>query len=117
MTCRRGFDPIAIGPFSHPEHSLRTTFDLPAFLDSRKEENQLMKDRSLSAFKKLWTKEKIMLEWAVVFFVVAIIAAVFGFGGIASAAAGIAKILFFIFLVLFLIAIISGLAGAAVVVP
>lgn len=112
-----GPDPIVIGLFTHPEHYLRTTFDLPSFLDSRKEENQFVKNRSLSVFRKLWTKETIMLEWAVVFFVVAIIAAVFGFGGIASAAAGIAKILFFVFLVLFLIAIISGLAGATVVIP
>ena len=42
-----------------------------------------------------------MLYWALIFFVVAIIAAVFGFGGIASASAGIAQVLFFIFLILF----------------
>lgn len=51
-----------------------------------------------------------MLYWALVFFIVAIIAAVFGFGGIAAAASGIAQILFFIFAVLFLVALISGLA-------
>ena len=38
-----------------------------------------------------------MLYWAAVFFVIALIAAVFGFGGIAAGAAEIAKILFFIF--------------------
>lgn len=37
-----------------------------------------------------------MLHYAVVFFVVAIIAAIFGFGGIAASAAGVAKILFFV---------------------
>lgn len=47
-----------------------------------------------------------MLYWAVVFLVIAIIAAVFGFGGIAVAATGIAKLLFFIFLVLFVISLI-----------
>ncbi|WP_208351418.1 DUF1328 domain-containing protein [Pseudaestuariivita rosea] len=47
-----------------------------------------------------------MLYWAVVFFVVALIAAVFGFGGIASASAGIAQILFFVFLVLFVVTLI-----------
>jgi uncharacterized membrane protein YtjA (UPF0391 family) len=41
-----------------------------------------------------------MLHYAVVFFVIALIAAVFGFGGIAASAAGIAKILFFLFAVL-----------------
>jgi uncharacterized membrane protein YtjA (UPF0391 family) len=50
-----------------------------------------------------------MLRWALAFFIIALIAAVFGFGGIALAAAGIAKILFFIFLVLFLVALASGL--------
>ncbi len=50
-----------------------------------------------------------MLQWALAFFIIALIAAVFGFGGIAVAAAGIAKILFFIFLVLFLVALVSGL--------
>ena len=49
-----------------------------------------------------------MLRWALAFFIVALIAALFGFGGIAVAAAGIAKILFFIFIVLFLISFISG---------
>ena len=50
-----------------------------------------------------------MLYWALVFFVVAIIAAVFGFGGIASTAMGIAKVLFFIFVVLFLVFLVMGL--------
>jgi uncharacterized membrane protein YtjA (UPF0391 family) len=40
-----------------------------------------------------------MLHYAVVFFVIAIIAAFFGFGGIAVGAAGIAKILFIVFLI------------------
>jgi uncharacterized membrane protein YtjA (UPF0391 family) len=50
----------------------------------------------------------IMLRWAVVFFIIAIVAAVLGFGGIASSAAGIAKILFIIFLVIAIIAFFVG---------
>ena len=50
-----------------------------------------------------------MLYWAVVFFIISIIAAVFGFTGIAVATAGIAKILFFIFLVLFILTLIFGM--------
>jgi uncharacterized membrane protein YtjA (UPF0391 family) len=50
-----------------------------------------------------------MLRWAVIFFVIALIAALFGFTGIAVAAAGIAKILFFIFLILFVVALVTGL--------
>jgi uncharacterized membrane protein YtjA (UPF0391 family) len=50
-----------------------------------------------------------MLYWALVFFVVAIVAAIFGFGGISAAATDIAKILFFIFVVLFVVSLIAGL--------
>ena len=49
-----------------------------------------------------------MLYWAAVFFVIAIIAAVFGFGGIAAGAAGVAKVLFFLFLILAVLSLIFG---------
>jgi uncharacterized membrane protein YtjA (UPF0391 family) len=54
-----------------------------------------------------------MLNWAVAFFVIALVAAIFGFFGIASAAVGIAKILFFVFLVLFLVSLVGGLMRRA----
>jgi uncharacterized membrane protein YtjA (UPF0391 family) len=49
-----------------------------------------------------------MLRWAAIFFVIAIIAALFGFGGIAEGAASIAKVLFFIFIVLFVVVLAFG---------
>jgi uncharacterized membrane protein YtjA (UPF0391 family) len=49
-----------------------------------------------------------MLYYALVFFVLAIIAGAFGFGLIASAAVGIAKILFFLFLVLFVVSLLAS---------
>lgn len=49
-----------------------------------------------------------MLSWSLTFFVVALIAAVFGFGGIASGAASIAQVLFFVFIVLFIISLFAG---------
>lgn len=49
-----------------------------------------------------------MLYWALVFLVIALLAAVFGFTGVYVAAAGIAKILFFIFLVLFVVSLVAG---------
>jgi uncharacterized membrane protein YtjA (UPF0391 family) len=49
---------------------------------------------------------KTMLHYALVFFLIAIVAAVFGFGGIAVASAGIAKILFVLFLVLFVVSLV-----------
>lgn len=50
-----------------------------------------------------------MLYWAVMFLVIALVAAVFGFGGIASTATGMAQILFVIALVLFVISLLTGL--------
>jgi uncharacterized membrane protein YtjA (UPF0391 family) len=50
-----------------------------------------------------------MLHYAVVFFVIALIAALLGFTGIAAGAVEIAKMLFFVFLVLFLVSLIGGL--------
>lgn len=51
-----------------------------------------------------------MLHWALVFLVVALVAAVFGFGGIASTAAGMAQILFVVALVLFVVSLLFGFA-------
>jgi len=53
-----------------------------------------------------------MLRWAAIFFVISIIAALFGFGGIAAGAAEIAKILFFIFLAICVTFLILGLFAA-----
>lgn len=50
-----------------------------------------------------------MLGWALTFFILAIVAAAFGFGGIAGASAGIAQILFFVFIALL---IVTGIARA-----
>jgi len=49
-----------------------------------------------------------MLYYAVVFLIIALIAALFGFTGIAASAVGIAKILFFVFVLLFVVSLIVG---------
>jgi uncharacterized membrane protein YtjA (UPF0391 family) len=49
-----------------------------------------------------------MLSWALMFFIVAIIAAVFGFGGIAGEAAWIGKVLLVVFLILAIISVVAG---------
>jgi uncharacterized membrane protein YtjA (UPF0391 family) len=49
-----------------------------------------------------------MLRWALAFLVMALIAAVLGFGGIAGTFAFFAKVLFFVFLVLFVVSLIAG---------
>jgi uncharacterized membrane protein YtjA (UPF0391 family) len=50
-----------------------------------------------------------MLHYAVVFFLIALVAALFGFTGIAAGAVEVAKILFFVFLLLFFASLIVGL--------
>jgi uncharacterized membrane protein YtjA (UPF0391 family) len=54
----------------------------------------------------------VMLYWALVFFVVALIAGALGFGGIASASAGIAQVLFVIFLILLVASLLMHFLGA-----
>jgi uncharacterized membrane protein YtjA (UPF0391 family) len=49
-----------------------------------------------------------MLRWAILFLVVAIIAALFGFGGVAGFSVEAAKILFFVFIILFVVSLILG---------
>ncbi len=53
-----------------------------------------------------------MLTWALIFLVIALVAAGFGFRGVAATSATVAKVLFFIFIVLFLIALIGNFARA-----
>ena len=50
-----------------------------------------------------------MLHYAVVFLVIALVAALFGFGGIAAGAVGIAKILFFVFIIMAVLTFVFGL--------
>ena len=50
-----------------------------------------------------------MLHYAVVFLVIALVAALFGFGGIAAGAVGIAKVLLFIFVIMAVVTFILGL--------
>jgi uncharacterized membrane protein YtjA (UPF0391 family) len=54
----------------------------------------------------------VMLYWALVFFVVALIAGALGFGGVASASAGIAQVLFVIFLILLVVSLAMHFRGA-----
>jgi uncharacterized membrane protein YtjA (UPF0391 family) len=61
-------------------------------------------NKSSSAFKG----EVTMLGWALMFFLIAVVAGIFGFGGIAGTAAGIAQILFFVFVILLIAALVFG---------
>jgi uncharacterized membrane protein YtjA (UPF0391 family) len=49
-----------------------------------------------------------MLDWALTFLIVAITAAILGFGGLAGSAAWVAKAFFLVFIILFLVCLIAG---------
>ncbi len=49
-----------------------------------------------------------MLRWAIIFLVIALVAALFGFSRIAAGAATVSRFLFFLFVVLLVIALIAG---------
>jgi uncharacterized membrane protein YtjA (UPF0391 family) len=52
-----------------------------------------------------------LLKWALIMFLVSVVAAVFGFTDVAGAAAVVARVLFYIFLVIFLVLLVLGLIG------
>jgi uncharacterized membrane protein YtjA (UPF0391 family) len=62
-----------------------------------------------AGFSTIPYKEINVLQLAAVFFVIALVAAIFGFGGIAAGAVEIGKILFFIFLVIFIVTFVLGI--------
>jgi uncharacterized membrane protein YtjA (UPF0391 family) len=55
-------------------------------------------------------EDRVMFGWVVTFLIVALIAGILGFGGVAGASIEIAKIIFFVAVVLFLISAVVGLA-------
>ncbi len=65
----------------------------------------------LRPLKRLWPpklREFAMLGWAVTFLIIALIAAVLGFGGIAGFAVELAKIVFIVALILFVVSAVFG---------
>jgi uncharacterized membrane protein YtjA (UPF0391 family) len=65
--------------------------------------------RYAAAVPYLKTRRTAMLGWAVTFLIVALVAALLGFGGIAGVAVEAAKIVFFVAIVLFAISVVAGL--------
>jgi uncharacterized membrane protein YtjA (UPF0391 family) len=63
------------------------------------------------------TRRLIMLGWALTFLIIALIAAVLGFGGIAGFAVELAKIIFFVAIVLFVISAVFGFARGRSTLP
>ena len=69
-------------------------------------------DLALFHPKMLQMELPTMLYWSLIFLVVALVAAVFGFSGIAAASAGIARVLFGLFLILFVVSFVFQLLHA-----
>ena len=49
-----------------------------------------------------------MIKWAIIFFIISLVAGVFGFTNVAEGSRTIAKVLFFIAVVIFLIVLVFG---------
>ena len=69
---------------------------------------ECVSERSAGARTKI--AELVMLSWVVTFLIIALIAGILGFGGIAGVSIEIAKAIFFIAVVLFIISAVVGLA-------
>jgi uncharacterized membrane protein YtjA (UPF0391 family) len=65
--------------------------------------------RPRARFERRDGRENPVLNWAISFFLIAIVSALFGFSGIAAGAADIAQMLFVLFLVLFAVSLLIGL--------
>jgi uncharacterized membrane protein YtjA (UPF0391 family) len=63
-----------------------------------------------SRFQESKTEVRTMLSWVVTFLIIALIAGLLGFGGIAGTSIEIAKIIFFIAVILFLVSAVVGVA-------
>jgi uncharacterized membrane protein YtjA (UPF0391 family) len=67
--------------------------------------------RCADIFNRTWKAEiAVMLSWVVTFLIIALVAGILGFGGIAGVSIEIAKTIFFIAVVLFLVSAVVGLA-------
>jgi uncharacterized membrane protein YtjA (UPF0391 family) len=49
-----------------------------------------------------------MIKWAIIFFIISLVAGLFGFTGVAAGSRTIAKVLFFVALVIFLVVLVFG---------
>jgi len=75
----------------------------------------IFKSKGSTGAKTNYWEDKTMLYWALMFLVIALVAALFGFGGIAVEAAMIGKVLFVVFLILFLVSLLTGAVRRPVV--
>jgi uncharacterized membrane protein YtjA (UPF0391 family) len=64
---------------------------------------------SSAAARKLEERNVTLLKWALLFFVISVVAGILGFTGISAASADVARFLFYVFVVIFLVLLVLGL--------
>jgi uncharacterized membrane protein YtjA (UPF0391 family) len=70
---------------------------------------ELSRRYAVVASAKLWSGPMTILKWALIFFLVSVVAGILGFTGISAASADVARFLFYVFVVIFLVLLILGL--------
>jgi uncharacterized membrane protein YtjA (UPF0391 family) len=82
-------------PLSEPASWPEVNSDIEGETDPR---DELLEDRAMT-----------ILKWALIFFLVSVVAGILGFTGVSAASADIARFLFYVFVVIFLVLLILGL--------
>jgi uncharacterized membrane protein YtjA (UPF0391 family) len=90
---------------------------MPRVTDRQARELFPARGRSLGTFFIFHERDQAMLSWAITFLVIALIAALLGFGGIAGVAVEAAKIVFFVAIVLFVVSALVGVFRGRRTVP
>ncbi|EJC68186.1 small integral membrane protein [Rhizobium leguminosarum bv. viciae WSM1455] len=106
-----------MGQIDSPLKQIVRALKRPAFLQRIRHpiSNELGTISRLPRLSQATAKDDVMLKWALIFFVISIIAGFFGFSGVSAATATIARVLFGIALVIFLIFLVLALmAGQAI---
>jgi uncharacterized membrane protein YtjA (UPF0391 family) len=80
-----------------------------AFGKAKVQNRELSRRYTVVAITKLWSGPMTILKWALIFFLVSIVAGILGFTGISAASADVARFLFYVFVVIFLVLLILGL--------
>jgi uncharacterized membrane protein YtjA (UPF0391 family) len=70
---------------------------------------ELSRRYAVVAEPKAMERTMTLLKWALIFFLVSIVAGILGFTGISAASADVARFLFYVFVVIFLVLLILGL--------
>src|SRR6187402_1228095 len=104
---RGGCNPAAAQSVGGSARRGRSGAAVAGFWDGRFQEwNQIPQ---ATFFGSNWSLAMSILKWALIFFVVSIIAGILGFTGVSAASADVARVLFYIFVVIFIVLLLLGM--------